>query len=54
MARLARAEIFDAHQVAILNGCARAARRFFLLGFDSVSKKNFDHRKTGATTNANF
>ena len=46
MARLARAEIFDPQEVAILHVCARVVRRCFLLGFDSVSKKNFDHRKT--------
>ena len=33
-------------EVAILHICARVVRRCFLLGFDSVSGKNFDHRKT--------
>ena len=46
MARLARAEIFDPNEVAVLHLCAHVVRRCFLLGFDSVSGKNFDHRKT--------
>jgi hypothetical protein len=46
MARLARAEIFDPKEVAILHLCARVVRRCFLLGLDPVSGKNFDHRKT--------
>ena len=45
MARLARAEIFDPKEVAILHICARVVRRCFLLGFDFVSGENFDHRK---------
>ena len=46
MARLARAEVFDPGEVAILHICARVVRRCFLFGFDSVTGKNFDHRKT--------
>ena len=46
MVRLARAEIFDPNEVAVLHVCARVVRRCFLLGFDSVSGRNFDHRKT--------
>ena len=45
MARLARAEIFDPNEVTVLHVIARVVRRCFLLGFDSVSGKNFDHRK---------
>ena len=45
MSRLARAEIFNPNEIAILHICARVVRRCFLLGFDSVSGKNFDHRK---------
>ena len=45
MARLARAEVFDPNEVAVLHVMARVTRRCFLLGFDSVSGKNFDHRK---------
>ena len=46
MVRLARAEIFDPNEVAVLHVCARVVRRCFLLGYDSVSGRNFDHRKT--------
>ena len=45
MARLARVELFDPNEVAVLHVIARVNRRCFLLGFDSVSGKNFDHRK---------
>ena len=45
MARLARAEIFDPNEVTVLHVIDRVVRRCFLLGFDSVSGKNFDHRK---------
>ena len=46
MVRLARAEIFDPNEVAIVHVCARVVRRCFLFGDDPVSGKNFDHRKT--------
>ena len=46
IARLARAQVFDSGEVAILHVSARVTRRCSLLGFDSVSGKNFDHRKT--------
>ena len=45
MARLARAELFDPLEVAILHVIGRVVRRCFLFGFDPVSGKNFDHRK---------
>lgn len=45
MARLARAEVFDPKEVAILHICARVVRRCFLFGFDPFSGKNHDHRK---------
>ena len=45
MARLARAEVFDPNEVAILHICARVVRRFFLFGFDPFTGRNHDHRK---------
>jgi REP element-mobilizing transposase RayT len=45
MARLARAEIFDPSEVAIVHVMARTVRRCFLLGFDPVTSRNYDHRK---------
>jgi len=45
MVRLARAELFDPSEVAILHVIGRVTRRCFLFGFDPVSGKNFDHRK---------
>ena len=45
MVRLARAELFDPAEVAILHVMGRVVRRCFLFGFDPVSGKNFDHRK---------
>ena len=45
MTRLARAEIFDPAEVAIIHTCARVTRRCFLFGDDPISCKNFDHRK---------
>jgi hypothetical protein len=45
MARLARAEVFAADEIAIVHVIARVVRRCFLLGDDPVSGKNFDHRK---------
>ena len=45
MARLARAEVFDPGELAILHICARVVRRCFLFGVYSVSGKNYDHRK---------
>ena len=45
MARLARAEVFSATEVAIVHVMNRVVRRCFLLGTDSVTGKNYDHRK---------
>ncbi|MEQ1830936.1 MAG: hypothetical protein ABL921_33630 [Pirellula sp.] len=45
MARLARAEVFDPGEVAILHICARVVRRCFLFGVDPVTGINHDHRK---------
>jgi len=45
MVRLARAELFDPSEVAILHVIGRLTRRCFLFGFDPVSRKNLDHRK---------
>jgi len=45
MARLARAEVFAADEIAIVHGMNRVVRRCFLLGNDPITGKNFDHRK---------
>jgi hypothetical protein len=45
MARLARAEVFDPKEVAILHICARVVRKCFLFGIDPFTGKNHDHRK---------
>jgi hypothetical protein len=45
MVRLARAEVFDPSEVAVLHICARVVRRCFLFGVDPVTGKNHDHRK---------
>ncbi len=45
MPRLARAEVFDPSEVAILHICARVVRRCFLFGVDPFTGKNHDHRK---------
>ena len=45
MARLCRAEVFGADEVACVHVMARVVRRCFLLGTDSISGKNYDHRK---------
>jgi len=45
MARLARVEIFAAGEVAIVHAMNCTVRRCFLLEDDSVTGKNFDHRK---------
>ena len=45
MARLARVEVFAADEIAIVHVMNRTVRRCFLFGEDSVSGKNFDHRK---------
>jgi hypothetical protein len=45
MARLARAELFGANEIAVVHVVNRVVRRCFLMGDDPVSGKNFDHRK---------
>ena len=45
MARLARAQMFDSADTAIANAYERTIRRCFLMGDDTVSGKNYDHRK---------
>ena len=45
MARLARVEVFSPKEVAIVHVMNRVVRRCFLLGTDSVTGKNYDHRK---------
>ena len=45
MPRLARAEIFSHDLVATVHVMARVVRRCYLLGTDSVTGKNYDHRK---------
>jgi len=54
MARLARAELFDSSEVAILQVIVRVTRRCFLFGFASVSGKNFDHRKVWIEVSCEF
>ena len=45
MARLARVEVFAADEVAVVHVMNRIVRRCYLLGYDSVTGKNYDHRK---------
>ena len=45
MARLARADVFDPSEIAIVHVMNRVVRRCFLFGDDPVSGTNFDHRK---------
>ena len=45
MARLARAEVFDPREVAILHLCARVVRKCYLFGVDPFTGINHDHRK---------
>jgi hypothetical protein len=45
MARPSRAEVFDPNEVAIAHVFNRTVRRCFLMGYDAISGKNFDHRK---------
>ena len=45
MARLARAEVFAPDEVAIVHVMNRVVRRCFLLGTDTVTGINYDHRK---------
>ena len=45
MARLARAEVFDPNEIAIVHVMNRVVRRCVVFGIDPISGKNFDHRK---------
>ena len=45
MARLARVKVLAADEIAIVHVMNRTVRRCFLFGEDSVSGKNYDHRK---------
>ena len=40
MARLARAEVFDPSEVAVLHLCARVVRRCFIFGVDPLNEAN--------------
>ena len=44
-ARMARAEVFAPDEVAVVHVMNRVVRRYYLLGNDPVSGKNYDHRK---------
>ncbi|MBL8892393.1 MAG: hypothetical protein JNL67_20625 [Planctomycetaceae bacterium] len=46
MARLSRAEVFAADEVAIVHVINRTVRRCYLMGEDSLTGKNYDHRKS--------
>jgi hypothetical protein len=45
MARIARSEVFDADEVAIMHVIQRCVRRCYLMGHDPVSGRNYDYRK---------
>ena len=45
MTRLARVEIFQPDEIAIVHVMNRTVRRCFLLGVDPLTGKNYDHRK---------
>src|SRR5688572_1630742 len=45
MARLARAEVFDPHEVSVFHGINRCVRHCYLCGDDPLTGRNFDHRK---------
>jgi hypothetical protein len=45
MARLARAEVFAADEIAIVHVMNRVVRRCFLMGRDERTGRNYDHRK---------
>ena len=44
MARLARAEVFAADEVAIVHVINRVVRRRFLMVDDPITGKNYNHR----------
>ena len=45
MARTARSDVFDPLEIAIAHVVQRCVRKCFLMGSDSDSGKNYDHRK---------
>ena len=45
MARLARAEVFASEEIAVVHVMNRTVRRCFLLGDDSCTGRDCDHRK---------
>ncbi len=45
MGRLSRAEVFSPDVIAIVHVMNRVVRRCFLMGYDALTGKNYDHRK---------
>ena len=45
MARLARVELFDPSEIAIVHTIGKVVQGSYLLGDDPLTGKNFDHRK---------
>ena len=45
MARAARSDVFDPHQVSVFHCINRCVRRCFLCGVDPLTGENFEHRK---------
>jgi REP element-mobilizing transposase RayT len=45
MARKKRSEVFVPSEVAIVHTICKVVRRCMLMGYDRVTKKNYDHRK---------
>ncbi len=45
MTRIARVEIFQPDEIAIVHVMNRTVRRCFLMGIDPLTGKNYDHRK---------
>ena len=45
MPRLAREEVFAPDEIAIVHVMNRVVRRCFLMGIDTPTGKNYDHRK---------
>lgn len=45
MARQSRGEVFSPDEIAIVHVMNRVVRRCFLMGYDALTGKNYDHRK---------
>ncbi len=45
MTRMSRAEVFAADEIAIVHVMNRVVRRCFLMGYDELTGKNYEHRK---------